>query len=120
MSVRRNFTIPYTSGTQVLAVTDSGQTAAYASNTQQFFAGSIGVSVWGTATLCSVQVQRSATGPDDPLGVNFVPADIPITGNPSTGLTPVIYTEPSFGWWRVNVTSITGGSLNTSISGITI
>lgn len=120
MSVQRSFTIGYPNSLQLQSLTDVEQPIPYISDSIQFANCEVIVTVSGTATSCTVQVQRSAFSPTDPLGPLWVPADVVITGDPATGILPVVYSEPAFGWWRLNVTTITGGYLNATFSGTTV
>ena len=75
------------------------------------FTGRVAVQITGTGTGISVRVERSSLDPQGQLGANPAPADSPgveITGNPSTGISPVAYLEPAVGWWRLVVTAIQG------------
>jgi len=83
----------------------------------KFIAGDLIVQLDGAATAVTASVQRSSTNPA--LGsVTPAPADSTgFTGNPSTGIAPNIYTETGVGWWRVNVTDLTGTPLNISLTG---
>lgn len=78
----------------------------------------IAVQLSGPATSVTFVVERSVTDPNGPTGAMPVNADdAPIQGNPSTGLAPVCFLEPSSAWWRVRVTAITGAQVTVAISG---
>lgn len=96
---------------------DEGRVAPYASDYKQFGTGSLVLSLSGTATAVTVQVQRSPTPPDRLGNASWAPADVAVSGSLATGVLPVEYIEPTFGWWRVNVTAVSGGTVSASLSG---
>lgn len=73
------------------------------------------VQITGSATAVTAQVERSTRDPGQ--SPNFAPAGDPITGNPSTGLAIKRYMEPTRGYWRVRVISLTGGNIVIDLSG---
>lgn len=77
--------------------------------------GEIAVQITGAATAITAKVQRSTRDPDDTPNTANVGEDI--TGNPSTGIDPVGFTEPGAAWWRVDVTALTGSPAEVSLSG---
>jgi hypothetical protein len=78
--------------------------------------GNVGVQVSGAATAITYTVQRSSLDPAGQLGADAVPADVAVSGNPSTGMQAQGYIEPGVGWWRVVVSAVTGNA-TVSISG---
>jgi hypothetical protein len=88
------------------------------------------VSDWGRFANCSIiaQVSGSATGITasieradlDPANYpeNAAPADSAgFTGDPSSGMVPKLYSETGTGWWRWNISAISGGSVTISLAG---
>jgi hypothetical protein len=76
----------------------------------------IAIQVTGPATNVIAVVERSTI---DPSNGTANPAPISsdnITGNPSTGITVGQYYEPGSAWWRVRLTTLTGPSVNVSIT----
>ena len=110
----------------LITLYDSYRSAPYTSDYQQYMQGEIVLAVSGTATSVTLQVQRSATDPVSPApGVfipvgDWVPADVPVSGSPESGMVPIVYVEFTFGWWRVNVTDVEGGTVTVSLSGAVI
>lgn len=79
--------------------------------------GRINVQIAGTATSIVAVVERAS---EDPNGdrVNWAPAEADtFSGNLSAGIAPRIYVEPADGFWRVRVTTLTGGYVRVSIVG---
>ena len=73
----------------------------------------------GTATSVVAVVERSATDPAGQYGAHAAPADATgFTGDLTAGIAPNEYVEPGVGWWRINVTTVTGGECTASLSGI--
>ncbi len=70
----------------------------------------------GPATAVTCTVQRSMKDPAGPTGASWAPVDT-ISGNPSTGIVPSIYSEPGCAWWRLNITALTGSLVNASVAG---
>lgn len=62
------------------------------------------VQLAGSGTAVTAVVLRSPDGMDD----NYSPAGEPIAGNQSAGVDIRRYDEPSRGFWKVRVTSVTG------------
>jgi hypothetical protein len=92
--------------------------APFTTDWQRFIGSDIVIALTGTATSVTVTVERSPTDPSSPAGALTSPADSAgFTGNLSTGIPPNIYTESGVGWWRVNVTAISGGNCTASMSG---
>jgi hypothetical protein len=73
------------------------------------------VQLAGPATAIVAQVERSTKDPG--ASPNWAPAGDPITGNPSTGLNVKRYKEPTRGYWRVRIVSMTGASVTIDLSG---
>jgi hypothetical protein len=80
--------------------------------------GDVTLQVSGTATAISVRLQRSTLypGADGSQG-NWAPVDDALTGDLTAGINAVVYVESDHAWWRILVTTVTGGSLTTSVSG---
>lgn len=77
--------------------------------------GDIALQLTGSATAITGVVERSTRNPSD----NPNPAPVssgPITGNPSTGIAVVSYTEPGAAYWRFRLTAKTGAELNVSFA----
>lgn len=71
----------------------------------------------GTATSFQAVVERSTR---DPLRetANWAPAESEDwSGSLVTGTAPRAYNEPSRGWWRLRVISVSGGVLQLNIMG---
>jgi hypothetical protein len=64
------------------------------------------VQIGGSATAINLTVLRSPDGAAD----NYAPAGPDIEGNPAEGITIKRYNEPSLGWWKARVNSITGSA----------
>jgi hypothetical protein len=80
--------------------------------------GQIGVQITGQATSITAVVERSSLDPLSSDGANPTPADgVTLTGDPSSGLIPTGYYEPGTAWWRVRVSSLSGGVVTISLSG---
>lgn len=72
----------------------------------------------GTATSMSATVERTTRDPNAGP-VTQAPADgVAFTGSAAAGLTPNVYQETGVAWWRVNVASVSGGSVTFSLSGM--
>lgn len=99
------------------SITTTQQTAAFNSKPLLLSAGNVLVSISGTATSITAQVQRCDNDPNGPLGANWVPVDSGTTGNPSTGMQPTLYIEPGLGQWRIAASAVSGGYVNCTISG---
>lgn len=79
--------------------------------------GAITVQVSGTASNVKAVVERSSGDPGSPKE-NWAPAeDRPFEGDLSQGMAPREYAEPSIGWWRVRVPTLSDGSVQISIVG---
>lgn len=82
-----------------------------------FAATDICAQISGSATSVTATVERSDVDPTLKTA-QVAPADSAgFSGDPATGIAPNIYTEPGVGWWRWNITAISGGSVNVSLSG---
>lgn len=84
--------------------------------------GDVIVTFTGTATEAVVRVERASRLLINPSAsdANWAPVDVsPFnqTINPSAGAEVAFYREPTMGWWRVNVISVTGGTVSVNISG---
>lgn len=75
------------------------------------------VQISGTATNIVGRVERSSQDPA--VGTaNWAPAeDTGFSGDLSAGISPRAFIEPAVGWWRVNLTTLTGGNCAVSIVG---
>lgn len=74
------------------------------------FIDGILMQVSGTATACTVILERSTR---DPLRevANWAPVeDVPVSGNLAVGIAPTAYIEPSRAWWRARISELTGGT----------
>lgn len=82
--------------------------------------GYVTVQFSGDATDLSYSIQRSTMfpGADGSLG-NWAQVDAAIADADLTAgtLSAVVYIESDHAWWRVNVTTCTGGSATSSVSG---
>lgn len=75
------------------------------------------IQISGSATAITAIVERSTKDPTRETA-NWAPAsDTPITGNLSAGIAPLIFNEPSRGYWRVRITTLTGGNCTVVLSG---
>lgn len=84
----------------------------------QFQDTNIIVQIDGAATDIVAVVERSALDPSKYTDATWAPADdLPITGDPSSGLSPFVYIELGVAFWRVRVTTLTGGTATVSLSG---
>lgn len=94
--------------------------APFATAWTRFTIGDICAQISGSATAVVATVQRSDVNPSaDGSLAQAAPADATgFTGDPATGIAPNIYSEPGVGWWRVNVTTVTGGTVHASLSGL--
>lgn len=78
----------------------------------------VAVGLSGTATSVTAVIERSGRDPSGPSGASSAPADTTgLTGNLATGVPANIYEEPGVGWWRVNITASSGGTVLASLSG---
>jgi hypothetical protein len=75
----------------------------------------------GVATAVTMVLERHPVLPDNATpsaaSINWAPADVAITGNPSTGLVPTLYQGRGEAWLRVNVTALTGASVDVHLAG---
>lgn len=79
--------------------------------------GQVVVQVSGTATSVSAIVEHCTRDPAS-TEANWAPADdTAFSGDLSAGMAPRPYAEPAVGWWRVRVSSISGGDCKVSIIG---
>ena len=75
------------------------------------------VQISGTATNIVARVERSSQDPAMATA-NWAPAeDTGISGDLSAGISPRAFLEPAVGWWRLNITTLTGGNCKVSIVG---
>ena len=81
------------------------------------FTGRVTVQMAGTATNIVAVVERASQDPGSG-NEDWAPAEPePISGNLSAGIPPRVYTEPVDGWWRIRVTTLTGGHVRISMVG---
>lgn len=79
--------------------------------------GDVIVQLSGTATDIVATVEHATRDPGS-AEVNWAPAeDSGFSGDLSAGIPPRSYSEPATGFWRVNVTTLTGGNCKVSIVG---
>lgn len=79
--------------------------------------GSVIVQLSGTATAVNAIVEHATRDPGS-SEANWAPAsDDAFTGDLSAGMAPRPYSEPATGWWRVRITSMSGGNCKVSIIG---
>lgn len=79
--------------------------------------GRVIVQLSGTATAITAVVEHCTRDPST-AEVNWAPAeDEAFSGDLSAGMAPRPYEDPAIGWWRVRVTSISGGNCKVSIIG---
>jgi hypothetical protein len=80
--------------------------------------GKIAVQVTGSASAVSFIVERSVSDPAGPMGANPAPVEETETkGDPTSGMSPSGYFEPSTAWWRVRVINVADGSVLVALSG---
>lgn len=74
--------------------------------------------ITGTATTFTAIPERATVDPTT-AGVNWAPVDeLPLSANlTSDPLTPIVYNEPSRAWWRVRITTLSGGNVTISVEG---
>jgi hypothetical protein len=78
--------------------------------------GGVELQLDGTATSLSGQLQRSGLNPID-TNAHWAPVgSAQSASNISTGLAPVTATENGIGWYRYNITAVSGGYVNVSIT----
>lgn len=110
------------SGNREIVTLSQTLTGVGATDWVRFVNTQIVAQVSGVATAITAVVERSdinPAGPRDPGVTHVAPADTTgFTGDPATGVVPNVYIEPGVGWWRINVTALTGASVNLSLSGI--
>jgi hypothetical protein len=79
--------------------------------------GDVVVQISGTATNIVAVVEHATRDPGG-AQANWAPAETSgFTGDLSLGMSPRVYMEPATGFWRVNVTALTGGNCRVSIVG---
>jgi len=79
--------------------------------------GRVIVQIAGTATDIEATVEHATQDPGSGQE-DWAPAESEIfSGDLSAGIPPRELKEPAIGWWRVNVTSLTGGYARVSIIG---
>lgn len=80
--------------------------------------GQLAVQITGSASALTYMVERSVTDPNGNMGAHAAPADdAPLKGEPILGMSPQGYFEPGCAWWRVTISSMSGGPLLVAISG---
>jgi len=111
---------PAASNRQVVTAQDIERTGTFQTGWTKFIDTQIAVQIDGDATSVTATVLRAGINPyQNPNTTTGAPADSSgITGDPSTGIPPNLYTEPGVGWWAVDVTALSGGSINVTMSGI--
>lgn len=110
---------PAMSGAQVVTAYDAGIAAPVQTQWTRFANTQIAVQLDGTATSVIALVLRSAINPFQNPGALGAPADTGgFNGDVATGVAPLLYVEPGIGWWCVNLTTVSGGSVNVSMAGI--
>lgn len=112
--------LPSDSSNREITTEGASATVPFATPWTRFVACDICAQVSGSASAVVAVVQRSDVNPGaDGALAQAAPADATgFTGNPTTGIAPNIYTEPGVGWWRINVTTVTAGTVRASLSGI--
>ena len=79
--------------------------------------GSVVVQLSGDATSVAGRVEYSSRDPGG-AEANWAPAeDTGFSGDLSAGIAPRTYVDPASGWWRFNLTGLTGGNCKVSIIG---
>ena len=103
-----------------------GFTSPFTTDWHQFTNTDVVIALSGSATAVVAVVERSCVNPFARVAGSLVPQG-PITtpadsdgfsGNLSAGIPANIYTESGVGWWRVRVSSVTGGDCTASLSGL--
>lgn len=79
-------------------------------------AGDVSVQVSGTATSFTGKLERSTRDPNS--GPNWAPAAPTISGDLSAGIQAMILKEPTIAWWRLNISVLSGGTLQFNIAGL--
>ena len=81
------------------------------------FTQDVSVQLSGTATDIVAVVERSSQDPGSGEE-NWAPVEgETFTGDLSAGIPPRAYIEPAAGWWRVRVSTLTGGYVRVSMAG---
>lgn len=81
------------------------------------FTGRVNVQLAGTATNIVAVVERASQDPGSG-NEDWAPAEASnFSGDLSAGMAPRVYIEPVDGWWRVRVTTLTGGYARISMVG---
>lgn len=80
--------------------------------------GQVLISATGSATAATLQVQRSANDPNDPVyGAQPVNIGAAVTGDPATGGVAIqSNNEAGVGWWRGVISSVTGSQVIVQVS----
>lgn len=79
--------------------------------------GDVVVQISGTATAITANVERASRDPNG-AEVNWAPAEgEAFSGDLSAGISPRAYFEPATGFWRLNISALTGGTCKVSIIG---
>ena len=108
---------------------DGNITGAFTTVPSRFASSTISLQVSGTASSFTLQVFRVDVSPGTSDYASVAANGAPIT--PLGGNSPVLtgaannynaqsFYEPGVGWWCVSVSSVTGGYINVSLSGVTI
>lgn len=80
--------------------------------------GKIAVQITGAANQVTYIVERSVSDPKGDLGEHPAPVDdAESRGDPSVGISPAGYFEPSTAWWRVRILGMSDGPILVAISG---
>lgn len=79
--------------------------------------GDVIVQISGDATNIVATVEHATRDPGT-SEANWAPAeDTGFSGDLSAGIPPRSYSEPATGFWRLNITTLTGGNCKVSIVG---
>lgn len=79
--------------------------------------GDVIVQLSGTATNIVAKLEHATRDPGG-AEANWAPADDDgFSGNLSAGMSPRPYRDPAAGYWRVTITTLTGGTCKVSIIG---
>ena len=79
--------------------------------------GRVTVQLSGTATAIVAIAERSSRDPGG-AEANWAPAeDDTFSGDLSAGISARAYEDPAVGFWRVRITTLTGGTCKVSIVG---
>lgn len=79
--------------------------------------GPVSFQFTGDATDFTAYVYRSTRDPAQGSDNAVLADSAPITGDPSSGQVPIaVFDEPGVGFWQVDVTVLTGGSLTVAMT----